>query len=115
MLPLLAIAVLIAIVDMPWLFFAQPYYSQMVRGIQCGKEGNFYLLPAFLVYLALAYLVTLPKNAKEAFLLGLSVYAVYDFTNLATLKGYDLRFAVADTLWGGFLFTFVWLILDRLQ
>jgi uncharacterized membrane protein len=32
---------------------------------------------------------------------------VYDFTNYALLKDYDFRFAVADTVWGGVLFSMV--------
>jgi uncharacterized membrane protein len=78
----------------------------MVRKIQ-GKDIELKAGPAIVVYFALAYLALLPKTAMEAFLLGLCVYAVYDFTNLATLANYDWRFAVADSLWGGILFTIV--------
>ena len=38
---------------------------------------------------------------------GVATYAVYDFTNLATIRGYQPAFAVADTLWGGILFAIV--------
>jgi uncharacterized membrane protein len=51
-------------------------------------------------------------SEAEAFLLGLCVYAVYDFTNLATLVNYDWRFAVADSLWGGVLFMIVYYVLQ---
>ena len=44
------------------------------------------------------------KSYKQAFVYGLCIYGVYDFTTLALLKGYDWKFAVADTLWGGILF-----------
>lgn len=115
MLELIGRAAIIAIVDLPWLFFTQPYVSTMVRSIQGGKDGTLRIIPAIIVYLALAWLIAVPKSAKEAFLLGLSTYAVYDFTNLATLVNYDVRFAIADSLWGGFLFTFVWHILQRLR
>ena len=43
----------------------------------------------------------------DAFFIGLSTYAVYDFTNYATLAKYDISFAIADSLWGGVLFSIV--------
>ncbi len=36
-------------------------------------------------------------------LFGFFTYATYDFTNLATLKGYTLKLAIVDTMWGTFL------------
>ena len=59
---------------------------------------------AVIVYLALAYLLLQTKEPLEAFGLGVATYAVYDFTNLATLRGYEPWFAVMDSLWGGVLF-----------
>ncbi|MGI9554420.1 MAG: DUF2177 family protein, partial [Vampirovibrionia bacterium] len=37
-------------------------------------------------------------------LLGLFIYAVYDFTNLALIDGYRLDLAIIDSLWGSTLF-----------
>lgn len=99
-------AAIIAILDLPWLLFSNTYASGMIRKIQ-GSEMELRALPAVIVYIALAYLAQIPKTATEAFLLGLCVYAVYDFTNLATLAKYDWRFAIADSLWGGVLFVIV--------
>ena len=99
-------AALIAVLDLPWLYVSNTAASSMIRKIQ-GTDMDLRLEPAVVVYFALAYLAQLPKTNVEAFLLGLCVYAVYDFTNLATLKGYDWRFAVADSLWGGVLFPIV--------
>jgi uncharacterized membrane protein len=102
----MTIAALIAALDVPWLLVSNTFVSSMIQKIQ-GKEINLRVVPAFIVYFALAYLALIPKTAMEAFLLGLCVYAVYDFTNLATLANYDWRFAVADSLWGGILFVIV--------
>lgn len=33
-------------------------------------------------------------------LFGFFTYATYDFTNLATLKGYTMKLAIVDTIWG---------------
>jgi uncharacterized membrane protein len=109
----ITIAALIALMDVPWLLLSNTFVSSMVRKIQ-GKDIELKAGPAIVVYFALAYLALLPKTAMEAFLLGLCVYAVYDFTNLATLANYDWRFAVADSLWGGILFVAVFYLISYL-
>jgi uncharacterized membrane protein len=98
-------AALLVVLDLPWLLATQPFTSTMVRQIQGGDDAVLRIIPAVIVYFALSYLLTIPKTGVEAFLLGSSVYAVYDFTNYATLKNYDIRFGVLDTLWGGILMT----------
>ena len=104
------IALLIFLVDIPWLYTVSGWSGTMIREIQ-GSALEMKLWPAAIVYLALAYLATIPTTHLQAFLMGSSVYAVYDFTNLATLKKYQLPFAIADTLWGGTLFLIVSYIL----
>lgn len=111
----IGLAGLILAMDIPWLTFTQPFVSKMIRKIQGGEDAVLRIGAALVVYLALAYLALLPETAKDAFLLGASVYAVYDFTNYATLKDYDLRFAIADTLWGGVLFTAVFYVARLLK
>ena len=36
-------------------------------------------------------------------LYGLTVYGVFDFTNMAIFDNYELPVAVLDTVWGGFI------------
>jgi uncharacterized membrane protein len=43
------------------------------------------------------------NSLVNGFLLGLSLYAVYDFTALAILKDYRLDIAIMDMIWGGVL------------
>ncbi len=100
------LAVLIFLVDIPWLWTVSGWSGQMIRDIQ-GSVLEMRIWPAAVVYLALAYLAMIPRSHLEAFLMGSSIYAVYDFTNLATLKKYQLPFAIADSIWGGVLFTLV--------
>jgi uncharacterized membrane protein len=106
MIPAIFLPFIILIIDLPWLMLTSTNAQKMIRSIQ-KSDLQIRILPAAVVYIALAYLVTLPKNPKDAFLLGLCTYAVYDFTNLATLKNYSLQFAILDSLWGGILFLIV--------
>ena len=68
-----------------------------------------------IVYIALAYLLLQTNSNMQAFLVGLSTYAVYDFTNYATLTNYELKFAIADSIWGGILFSLVRQVAIRLN
>jgi uncharacterized membrane protein len=99
---------LFVVTDMIWLVTAGKYALTMHEKIQ-GVPVVFRYGAAAVVYVALAYLLTYAKSALNAFYIGLSAYAVYDFTNYALLKNYDIRFALADTIWGGILFSAVFM------
>lgn len=102
-------AILLALLDIPWLTVTQGFVKNMIADIQAAPL-RLKIAPAIVVYLAMGYLATLPKTALDAFLLGLATYAVYDGTNLATLAKYDWRFAIADSLWGGVLFLMLFFV-----
>lgn len=97
--------VILLAVDFLYLSFSSTFAKAMFERIQ-GSPMKFNYLAAAIVYLVLAYLLTRPyvDSATTAFGLGAATYAVYDFTNLATLKNYSVQFAIMDTLWGGTLF-----------
>jgi uncharacterized membrane protein len=101
---LLPLAALIAICDVPWLLAVGPWARTMFKSVQGGAPMEFRLAALPPIYLALAYLLSRTGSTADAFLLGAATYAVYDFTNLATLGKYELNFALADSLWGGCLF-----------
>lgn len=105
-------AVLLVLFDLPWLMVSGPYVKGMIQRIQ-GSPLRFAYLPAVIVYIAMAYILLQTKTPTEAFYVGAATYAVYDFTNLATLKNYDFSFALVDTLWGGVLFALTRFVLNR--
>jgi uncharacterized membrane protein len=104
---LLPLALLFIVCDLPWLYTVGPWSQTMIKKIQRGAPMVLRWEAAPPVYIALAYLLLQATSTLNAFLIGLSTYAVYDFTNYATLDKYDPYFAVADSLWGGILFTIV--------
>lgn len=105
--------VLLALFDMPWLLANAETAQRMVLRIQ-GSELKVRMVPALIVYIALAYLVMKTETPLEAFKVGVAVYAVYDFTNLALFKNYSVSFALLDSLWGGILMGSVRYALDRI-
>ena len=100
---------LLVAVDLVWLMTAGRLSLKMLEKIQ-GSPVVMRLWAAAVVYVAMSYLVIGAKSLWQAVGIGAASYAVYDFTSLATLKGYDWRLAVADTVWGGILFGVVWQI-----
>ncbi len=101
---IVVLAVAAVLIDIPWLFGTSAWSGEVIRSIQ-GSPLELSMAPAIVVYIAIAYLVTITTSPLQAFTTGLATYAIYDFTNLATLKKYPLAFALADSTWGGVLFT----------
>lgn len=105
-------AALLLALDLPWLYATNQWVGSMIYGIQ-KRHLELRLAPALVVYIALGYLLTRARSLRDAFLLGLATYAVYDFTNYATLQNYRLEFAIADSLWGGVLMAAAWWVGKR--
>lgn len=62
------------------------------------------LLCYALLILGLYYfIIRQHKPVKDAVLLGLLVYGVFETTNYALLKNWHMKTMVIDTLWGGIL------------
>ena len=101
------------IVDLFWLMTAGNYASKMTERIQ-GQPMKLRIEGAIPVYIFLAYMLLQTNSSQQAFLNGLAIYGVYDFTNYALIQNYDLKFALADTLWGGVLFLVAYNILKRI-
>ena len=104
---LLVNAALIALVDTLWLTIISSTYQSAVRTIQGGSAVRIRPIFAIPVYLALGYLLDFAPTRQTAFLIGMAVYAVYDFTVLTIFEKYPLYLALTDMFWGGVLFFIV--------
>ena len=104
--------------DFVWLgLIMNHYYTERLRPVARIVDGKLQpvLWAGVIVYAALAIAilefalprVTAVSSPKEVFftgaLLGLVIYATYDFTNYSTLKDWPLTLSVVDSLWGAFL------------
>lgn len=85
-----------------------PLFAKMVKGIQkeemklnmYGAIGSYILL----ILVLYKFIIMERRSLTDAFILGLCVYGVFDFTNIAIFKNYNWIPAMLDTLWGGILF-----------
>jgi uncharacterized membrane protein len=95
-------------IDFAYLSVIKGHFARQIAAVQ-GSPMVINLFGAVVTYVflifGLNYFIIRPgRSAQDAFLLGLVVYGVYDFTNLALLSKWQLFTAVTDTLWGGTLF-----------
>jgi uncharacterized membrane protein len=111
---LLLYGLLLVVVDSLYLSRISVPFGKMVEKIQ-KKPMKMKIAPAVVVYLALVgawYFFIYREMKKRSFgenvgraaLLGLFIYSVYDFTNLALIDGYRIDLAIIDSLWGSTLF-----------
>jgi uncharacterized membrane protein len=113
----LVVVVAVAVLDGLWISANFRMYNGMYTRIQ-GSDMQVNMVGAALsyVFIFVAFMfIVLPrlKQTKGTFidclreggLVGLCIYAVYNFTNMATFKNYSLTVALMDTFWGATLFT----------
>ena len=111
---ILLYAVLVVLVDYVYLSNVSVPFGEMMKKIQ-KSEMRVNKLAAAVVYVMLIvgwYVFIYQemskhsyyKNLCRSFVLGVVIYSVFDFTNLAVIKDYRLDLAIIDSVWGGCLF-----------
>jgi uncharacterized membrane protein len=97
--------------DAGWLWLRNPYHQRLFQDIQ-GSALSVRILPAVFIYALLPvalYLGALRDAASlqdatlKSATVGFLLYAFYDLTNYATLRGWTLTMTVVDVLWGTLL------------
>lgn len=101
-------ALVFLFLDSLYLNSVKPHYDSMIKEIQ-GAPIRFRMSGAILCYLFLIFglhyfILNEKKSVKDAFLFGLVVYGVYEFTSYTIIKDWKLWSVVIDTLWGGILY-----------
>ncbi len=102
-------AIVMLIMDYLYLSFSKNSFINMVVNIQ-NSAFKFNIFGAIISYVLLIianyhFIYKKKSNYYESFLLGIIIYGVFDGTNLAIFKNYDLKIGIIDTLWGGILMT----------
>ena len=105
---LLVSSILLLSIDSIYLNMIKGYFINQVKLVQ-GNQLNVNYFGAALCYLfliiGLNYFIIKPrKNVKDAFLLGIIIYGVFETTNYALFKNWSIFTVIIDTLWGGLLF-----------
>ena len=111
------ISIIVLVIDLAWLsLFLGKYFGKMVLKIQ-GEEMVLNNRIAFLSYLfiifSIYYFIVMKDNGKmylDAFLLGLFIYGIFEFTSGAIFKKWEKLPLFVDTLWGGVLYLITYFI-----
>ena len=112
---ILWLAVAFLVFDYFYLSNVVGIFDEVVRAIQ-GSGINFKILGAVGAYAAIVYQFYHfiyskdGANVTDAFVLGATSYAIFDFTNYVLFDKYPLDVGLMDTLWGGVLYSLVFLV-----
>jgi uncharacterized membrane protein len=119
MISLLISAVLFVCIDAIYLNLMKGYFDKQVKDVQ-GSPIQLNLVGAFLTYIFLIYglnyfIISKNRSVSDAFLLGIVIYAVYEFTNLSLLKNWHVLTTILDTTWGGILFALTTFLVYKIK
>jgi len=108
MIKYLLTSIIFVILDGLYINFFKDYFNRQIKSVQ-GSDIQINIIASGIVYIFLIFglsyfIIQKNRSVKDAFILGLVIYAVYDFTNVALLKNWKVSTAILDTLWGGILF-----------
>lgn len=99
-------ALTVGVLDVGWLTLRNGYHQSLFKAVQ-GSAIEPRWIPALMIYLLIPVALyvwadgkTLQDSARKGAIVGLLLYAFYDLTNYATLKGWTLDMTLTDIAWG---------------
>ena len=106
---IILLAIILSFLDFVYLYSMSDFVGKMINNIQKTKiQLNYFGVLAcyiFIVFGLYYFIIFKNKSLLDAFLLGVFSYGIYETTNYSTIKNWDFRFVLIDTLWGGILFS----------
>ena len=101
-------AIIFILMDSIYLTLIKNYFATQVKIIQ-GSPMKINFIATLICYVILIfginYFIIQPsRSVKDAFLLGLVIYGVFETTNMALFTKWAWLTVLIDTLWGGILF-----------
>ena len=105
---MLSIFLFFILYDAIFFWVNQTFLGKTIQKVQHAPV-KLRIVGAVICYIALTILMylTLSWDVPKTFLLGSSIYAVYEGTNYAIFKEWPLSMVLLDTVWGGLLFLLV--------
>lgn len=99
---------ILLLLDSIYLSYFGNFFSKQIVKVQ-GSPLKLNIWGAILSYLFLIiginyFILQKGESWINAFLLGLVIYGVYEATNYAIIKNWNISSVIIDTLWGGILF-----------
>ena len=104
-------AILVVLVDSLYLNSVKGYFGKQIKDVQ-GTPMKLDMTATILAYVFIVFglnyfIIGKRASVKDAFLLGLVIYGIFEFTNNAILSNWTYTTVIMDTVWGGILFASV--------
>ncbi len=105
-------AVILLILDFIYLNIFSAHYKKQIFDIQ-NSNIDFKIISAIICYIVLIFTLNYfilntnksrKDKIKDAFILGLVIYTVFETTNYTIFKNWNIKSVIIDSLWGGILF-----------
>ena len=113
------LSAIVLVLDGIFLFFKKRFFSEQISAVQKSEmKVNAFgaMLSYFFIILSLYWFVIQQgKSVVDAFVLGVCVYGVYEYTNYALFTNWRLKTTLVDTLWGGVLFALTTFVYNKLK
>ena len=105
---IIIVSIIFILLDAIYLTLSRSITVPLIEKIQHSPINIdfFSLIIVYIFDILVLYYFIFFKNLSlfEAFLLGLCVYGVYEFTNKSIFTKWNYSLVIIDTLWGGILF-----------
>lgn len=99
---------IVLLLDIIFIYLSKDLFSKQIFQVQNSSLQLNYIgaiiAYIFIIIILYWFIIKDNKSIKDAFILGLSTYAIYEYTNYALLKNWNIKTTIIDTLWGGTLF-----------
>ena len=112
-------AIIIVTLDALFLQTIKKQLIIQIQKVQC-KPIEINIFGALMCYISIIFgfyyfIIRQNKSITDAFLLGLVIYSIFEFTNYSLLKDWSLLTVAVDSLWGGILFALTAFIIYKLK
>ena len=115
----LKLGVILLLLDAIYLSTFGNQFKTMISNIQNNKVtiryGSVIVCYILIVYMLKYFIIEPKRSVKDAFVLGVCSYGIFDTVNYALFNKYKLSLAILDTLWGGTLYAATTLIYKRIS
>jgi uncharacterized membrane protein len=100
--------IIMIIIDSIYLSGISSYFKNQVKLVQ-KSPLKLNIVGAIICYIFLVlglyyFIISRNESILNAFLFGLVIYGVYEYTSYALLENWLFQTTVLDTMWGGILF-----------
>ena len=125
--PFFLLAIIILVIDLLWInYIVGDMWKKNVETVQKSPmevRKPYALLSYVLIIFGIYYFIQMnmtkdtyvKDSLVKGFIYGFILYGVFDFTNLAIFKEFDLKSAMIDMAWGGLLTASALLITNKIM